>query len=85
MSDKRSEEKKNEMWFGHGQVSYGLGLFFPSDVFGSAQIAVFPGISLDTIKHGRISPHFSHSTLTTLVQTPLLRSGRSGIWATSCL
>lgn len=27
--------EKNDMWFGDGQVSYGQGLFIPSDVFSS--------------------------------------------------
>lgn len=58
--------------------------FFPVMCSGQSEIATFLGISLGIIKCYRISPHFSHSTLTRLVQIPLVKSGSSGIWATSC-
>lgn len=83
MSDKRSEEKK----IIHGLVKIKFHMvrvpFFPVMHSGQAEIATLLGISLGIIKCYRISPHFSHSTLTRLVQIPLLKSGSSGIWGTS--
>jgi len=85
MSDKRSEEKKKICGLVMDKFFMVRVPFFPVMCSSQAKIATFLGISLGIIKCCRISPHFSHSTLTRLVQTTLLRSGRSGIWATSCL